>query len=53
MPRTPVHRHSRCPQPFNPVEAAAGTNNTFTNVCYSIPANYPGLPHSVKNCPGS
>ncbi len=41
------------PQPFNPVEAAAGTNNTFTNVCYSTPANYPGLPPSAKNCPGA
>jgi hypothetical protein len=41
------------PQPFSPVEAAAGPGNTFSNVCYSLPANYPGLPSSAKNCPGS
>jgi hypothetical protein len=35
------------------VEAAAGPGNTFSNVCYSLPANYPGLPPSEKNCPGS
>lgn len=41
------------PQPFSPVEAAAGPNNTFSNICYSLPTNYPGLPPSSKNCPGS
>jgi hypothetical protein len=41
------------PQPFTPVEAAAGQNNTFSNVCYSLPENYPGLPPSSSNCPGS
>ncbi|HEY5990893.1 MAG TPA: right-handed parallel beta-helix repeat-containing protein [Streptosporangiaceae bacterium] len=41
------------PQPFSPVEAPAGSGNTFSNVCYSLPTNYPGLPPSSKNCPGS
>lgn len=41
------------PQPFSPVEAGAGANNTFSNVCYSLPTDYPGLPPSAKNCPGS
>jgi hypothetical protein len=41
------------PQPFSPVEAAAGGNNTFSNVCYSLPTNYPSLPPSANNCPGS
>jgi nitrous oxidase accessory protein NosD len=41
------------PQPFNPVEASSGPNNTFSNVCYSSPTNYPGLPPSANNCPGS
>jgi parallel beta-helix repeat protein len=38
--------------PFSPVEAAAGTGNTFTNVCYSLPTHYPGLPPS-GTCKGS
>jgi hypothetical protein len=41
------------PQPFSPVEAAAGPGNTFSNVCYSLPANYPALPPSASDCPGS
>ena len=41
------------PQTFSPVEAAAGTNNTFRNVCYSLPTSYPALPPSATNCPGS
>jgi hypothetical protein len=41
------------PQTFGPVEAGAGANNTFRNVCYSLPTNYPGLPPSAANCPGS
>ena len=41
------------PQPFSPVEGAAGSGNTFTNVCYSLPVDYPGLPPSATNCPGS
>jgi len=41
------------PQPFSPAEAGAGPGNTFSNVCYSLPANYPGLPPPANNCPGS
>ncbi len=41
------------PQTFSPVEARAGTTNTFRNVCYSLPTNYPALPPSAANCPGS
>jgi hypothetical protein len=41
------------PQPFIPAEAAAGAGNTFSNVCYSLPASYPGLPPSATNCQGS
>jgi hypothetical protein len=40
-------------QPFSPVEAAAGPGDTFSNVCYSLPTNYPRLPLSAKNCSGS
>ncbi len=40
-------------QPFSPVEAGAGANNTFNAVCYSLPVNYPNLPPSATNCPGS
>jgi hypothetical protein len=41
------------PQPFSPVEAAAGPGNTFSNVCYSLPANYPALPHRRATVPGA
>jgi hypothetical protein len=38
--------------PFSPVESAAGSGNTFTHVCYSVPTNYPGLPPSAT-CKGT
>jgi parallel beta-helix repeat protein len=38
--------------PFSPVEAGAGSGNTFSNVCYSLPTNYPGVPPSAS-CKGS
>ncbi len=40
-------------QPFSPVEVGAGANNAFNTVCYSLPVNYPNLPPSATNCPGS
>ena len=40
------------PVPFSPKEASAGSGNTFTHVCYSLPANYPGLPPSAT-CKGT
>jgi len=40
-------------QPFTPAEAPAGAGNAFTTVCYNQPADYPGLPPSATNCPGS
>jgi hypothetical protein len=40
------------PVPFSPVEGGAGAGNVFNRVCYSLPANYPGLPPSAT-CKGT
>ena len=36
-------------QPFSPVEAPMGTNVTFSNICYKLGNNVPGLPPSTCN----
>jgi parallel beta helix pectate lyase-like protein len=38
--------------PFSPVEASAGSGNTFSGVCYSLPTNFPGLPPTAT-CKGT
>ncbi len=40
-------------EPFTPTEAPAGAGNVFTAVCYDQSTDYPGLPPSATNCPGS
>ncbi len=40
-------------QPFSPVETQGANNDAFNTVCYSLPVDYPNLPPSATNCPGS